>query len=129
MTESRANYALLTVQAELGPAEGRLDLPWATYVNNTTDAYAFEVPTDGPREPYVALQAYDVGEFGHELLINGDPLTGFDLPPASGWQYWMDALTGPALHEGENTFRIRRDRDGDDAFAVGTVTIHWKEPI
>ena len=82
----------------------------------------------GPTDVYVELQAYDVGAFGHEILLNGDPLTGFDVPPAEGWQYWMDAVTEQELRTGENTLRIRRDTDTDDAFAVGNVVVNWREP-
>ena len=56
-------------------------------------------------------------------------VTDPDIPPNEGWQYWVDSLTGTSLHEGTNTIRIRRDPDADDAFAIGTVRIHWKEAI
>jgi hypothetical protein len=124
----RANYATLYLGVQLAPERRALDLDWATNVGDTTDSYEFEVPTDDARDAYVGLQAFDVGEYGHEIEVNGEPLSGFDIPPNDGWQYWVDTLTGTSLHEGTNTLCIRRDPDSRDAFAVGTVTVHWKEP-
>lgn len=125
---TRANYALLDVMEHLGPDEEGLDVPWATFAGNRTAEQSFAVPAE-PSEAYFALQAFDVGEYGHEVLVNGDPVSGFDLPPSPGWQYWMDAITGAELVEGENTLRVVRDRDTADGFVVGTVAVHWKEPV
>lgn len=41
----------------------------------------------------------------------------------------MDRITGAALVEGENDVRVARDRDSGDCFAVGTVAVHWREPV
>jgi hypothetical protein len=125
----RANYAVVYVGAQLGPEGRSLGLDWAEQVGDETAVYEFEVPTDDTHEPFVGLQAFDVGSYGHEIEINGETLSGFDIPPSDGWQYWVDSLTGAALHEGTNTIRIRRDRDADDTFAIGTVRIHWKEAV
>jgi hypothetical protein len=114
---------------QLAPEGRSLALDWATNVGDITERYEFEVPTDDARDAYVGLQAFDVGDYGHEIEVNGTPLTGFDIPPNEGWQYWVDTLTGIDLQAGTNTVRIRRDPDSRDAFAVGTVTIHWKEPV
>ena len=125
----RANYATLYMGVQLAPEGQSLALDWATNVGDITEPYEFEVPTDDARDAYVGLQAFDVGDYGHEIEVNGTPLTGFDIPPNEGWQYWVDTLTGIDLQAGINTVRIRRDPDSRDAFAVGTVTIHWKEPV
>ncbi|NEU55606.1 hypothetical protein [Halorussus sp. MSC15.2] len=125
----RANYAQVNVSAHLGPTEGALDVPWAEYVGDATAEFEFTVPTDRASDPYVGLQAFRVGEFGHELRINGGSLGGFDVPPADGWQYWEDAITDAELQEGTNTLRVRRDRTTDDSFAVNNVTVHWREPV
>lgn len=122
------NYAAIDVGAQLAPAGRELDLDWADDAGDRTDAHEFAVPTADPREPFVGVQAFDVGEYGHELLLNGDPLSGFDVPPGDGWQYWVDTVTGATLVEGRNTLAVARDTDGDDAFAVGTVWVNWKEP-
>ena len=124
----RANYALLPVLEQLGPSEQR-GLPWAEFAGNRSSALEFEVPTDDVVDPYVEVQAYDVGQYGHEILVNGDPLTGFDLPPGEGWQQWLDAITGASLAAGTNTIQIHRDTATDDAFAVGNLIVHWKEPV
>ena len=125
----RANYALVNVMSQLGEAADALDTPWAEFAGNATAPQAFEVPTDDPTEAFVQLQAYDVGAFGHEIVVNGEPLSGFDIPPSPGWQCWMDSVSGASLTGGENTLRVRRDDTTDDAFVVGTATVHWKEPV
>jgi hypothetical protein len=125
----RANYAVVYVGAQLGPEDRSLGLDWADRVGDETAVYEFEVPTDDTREPYVGLQAFDVGSYGHEIEVNDATLSGFDIPPNEGWQYWVDSLTGASLREGTNTIRIRRDPDADDVFAVGTLRVHWKEAV
>ena len=130
MTDSyRANYALLTFQEHLGTDADALDVPWAEFVGDTSSAKEFVVPAAETRDPYVELQAYDVDEYGHDITLNGTSLTGFDIPPETGWQHWMDAVTGAALREGENTLRIHRDGGTTDEFVVGTATVHWREPV
>jgi hypothetical protein len=129
MAGRRANYALVPFQDHLGRNEESLGVPWADFVGNETPTYEFEVPTDDASDAYLELQAYDVGEYGHEIYVNETPLTGFDIPPADGWQYWMDTISGVDLVEGENTIRIERDKSTTDAFVVGVVTVHWKEPV
>lgn len=126
---ARANYATIYVGAELAPESRTLDLEWADDAGNRTDAHEFDVPTDDPRDAYVGIQAFDVDTYGHEVVVNGEPMSGFDIPPDDGWQYWVDTLTGTSLVEGVNTLEIARDRASRDAFAVGTVTVHWKEPV
>lgn len=125
----RATYATLDVRAQLAPEDVELDLEWAANVGDVTDTYEFEIRTADPRDGLIGIQAFDVGEYGHEVELNGETLSGFDLPPGDGWQYWVDSVTGSALREGVNAIRIRRNSAGDDAFAVGTVVVHWKEPL
>ena len=125
----RANYATVYVGAQLAPETRKLDLDWADDVGDETEAFEFEVPTADPTDGYVGIQAFDVGEYGHEILINGEPMGGFDIPPNDGWQYWVDTFADAvSLTEGVNRLRIARNAESADAFAVGTVTVHWKEP-
>lgn len=126
---TRANYATIYVGAQLAPDDRKLALDWAADAGDRTDVHEFDVPTTEPQDAYVGIQAFDVDAFGHEILINGDAMSGFDIPPNDGWQYWVDTLTGTSLVEGTNTLEIARDTDSQDAFAVGTVTVHWKEPV
>lgn len=126
---THANYALVYLGDHLGPDRDALALDWADFVGDRTEAYEFTVSTDEVSDCHLSLQAYDVGEYGHEVLINGESLSGFDIPPAEGWQYWMDSLSDRRLQAGTNTVRIRRDTTGEDNFAVGNVKIHWKEPV
>jgi hypothetical protein len=125
----RANYAVLSVLEQLGPSSDGLDVPWADFAGNRSSKQEFVVPTDDPIDPYLEIQVFDVGTFGHEILVDGDPLTGFDMPPGEGWQYWMDTITDRRLIAGDNTLQIRRDKSTDDSFAVGTVVVNWKEPV
>ncbi|MFB6141364.1 MAG: hypothetical protein ABEJ26_13135 [Halosimplex sp.] len=129
MGDRRSNYALVPVQQHLGQNEESLAVPWAEFVGDETDEFEFEVPTADATEAYLELQAYDVEEYGHEIRINGVALSGFDIPPAEGWQHWMDTLSGLDLSEGTNTVQIERDTTTTDAFVVGVVIVHWKEPV
>lgn len=125
----RANYATLYVGAQLAPEQRTLDLDWAENVGDETPRHEFQVPTDEAFDGYVGIQAFDVGDYGHEIRINGDRMGGFDIPPNEGWQYWVDTFGDSVdLVAGANDLRIVRDDDSMDAFAVGTVTVHWKEP-
>lgn len=125
----RANYALVNVSSHLGPAKDALDVPWAEYVGDATPEFEFTVPTDRPTDAYVGMQAYRVGDYGHELVMNDESLGGFDIPPTDGWQYWEDVITGAELHEGTNALKVVRDESTDDSFAVNNVTVHWREPV
>lgn len=124
----RANYARCSFQQQLGPSADSLDLPWAEYAGDSTDPVTFDVPTDNPVEPYVEMQVYDVDSYGHDVLVNDEALSGFDIPKGEGWQFWMDTVVPDRLQSGENKIRFRRDTDSRDAFAVGSVVVHWKEP-
>jgi len=124
-----ANYALVTFGEHLGGDEDALHVPWAEFVGDQSSERTFTVPTDDPADAFVLLQAYDVGAFGHEILINGESLSGFDIPPAEGWQAWMDAVTGADLTEGKNTVRVRRGSGTRDDFVVGALTVNWTQPL
>jgi hypothetical protein len=126
--ERRANYAMVYAGARLGPTEGTLDVAGTEFVGDETPAYEFRVPTAEAVDAYVALQVYDVEEYGHEILVNDETLSGFDIPPDDGWQYWMDSFADAELREGTNTVAVRRDVDSLDSFAVGNLTVHWREP-
>ncbi|ELZ28875.1 hypothetical protein C475_04536 [Halosimplex carlsbadense 2-9-1] len=129
MGDRRPNYALVPFQQHLGQNEESLAVPWAEFVGDETDELTFEAPTDEATDAYLELQAYDVEEYGHEIRVNGTALSGFDIPPRDGWQQWMDTLSGIDLVEGENTIKFERDTDTTDAFVVGVVVVHWKEPV
>lgn len=124
----RSNHALLYLGAHLGSAKTELAVDGMRFVGDETDDHTFHVPTDDAADAYITMQAFDVDVYGHEIRINGEPLSGFDLPPSSGWQHWMDRVSGTELVAGENTLKIARDPDSRDSFAVGTVVVHWTEP-
>lgn len=125
----RANYATLSFQEALGPSEQHLDVPWAEFAGDQSSSQTFEVPTDDPRDPYLQIQVFGVEGYGHDVLLNGESLSGFDFPPSEGWQTWMDTITGQPLQQGENTLRIERDTTTPDAFAIGSVVVNWRESI
>lgn len=124
-----ANYEMTFVGAQLGPDKRDLDVEWAEFVGDRTPTHEFHVPTAAAQDAYVGIQAFDVGEYGHEILINDEALSGFDIPKGDGWQYWIDSLAGVSLVEGTNTLRIARDTTTEDSFAVGNVVVRWKEPM
>jgi hypothetical protein len=129
-TRTRANYTLLDFQEHLGESSDGLDVPWAEFVgNHRSTEHEFTVPAGPVTEPYLECQLFAVDSYGHEIIVNGDALSGFDIPPAPGWQYWMDTITGAELIEGENTIRFVRDADTRDDFVIGSVVVHWKESI
>ncbi|WP_255196525.1 DUF7383 domain-containing protein [Halorarius litoreus] len=119
------DYALVTMLEQFGDDPDALDLEWAAFVGDASTVHTFEVTTPNPRDGYIEVQAYDVGTYGHEIRINDEPLTGFDIPPAKGWQLWMDTVTGARLQQGTNTIQILRE--APDAFAIGNVVIHWRQ--
>lgn len=125
----RSDYVLLEVSEMLGPHAEAMDVEWAEFVGDKSSELDFEVPTADARDGYVTIQALDVSEYGHEVVVNGEPLTGFDLPPHDGWQTWMDVISGPELVEGTNTLRFRRDEDSRDSFVIGSVRVTWREPV
>ena len=129
MGDRRPNYALVPFQQHLGQNDESLSVPWAEFVGDETDELEFTVPTDDATDAYLELQAYDVEEYGHQIRVNGVVLSGFDIPPNEGWQQWMDTLSGIDLQEGVNTITIERDKASTDAFVVGVVVVHWKQPI
>ena len=120
------DYALVTFLEHLGEDQDELDREGVDFVGDASTLHTFEVTTTNPLDAYFEIQLYDVGTFGHELLVNGEPLTGFDLPPSDGWQLWMDTVTGAMLQQGENTVQIVRDGESDDEFAIGNVIVHWR---
>lgn len=125
----RSNYALLDFSEMLGPHAEAMDVEWAEFAGDQSSELDFEVPTAGARDGYVTIQALDVSEYSHEVVVNGESLSGFDLPPCEGWQTWMDVVSGVELVEGTNTLQFLRDDETRDAFVVGSVRVTWREPI
>ena len=125
----RSNYALVEFGELLADRESALDVPWAEFVGDESTEKTFEVPVEGAIDGYITVQALDANSYDHEILVNGEALSGFDIPPSSGWQCWMDVMKGATLLEGENTVQIRRDTDSRDGFAIGTVRVTWREPV
>jgi hypothetical protein len=41
----------------------------------------------------------------------------------------MDTIAPERLQLGSNTVQFRRNPDSKDAFVVGSVTVHWTEPV
>ena len=123
----RADFNFFTINAHLGDKVGDLNVPWATFYGNQTPVMYFHiegVPTD---DAYLLMQAFDVHSGGHRVLINGQDLSGFDIPPEpNGWQTWMDAIDRSLLHQGINTLQIKRASGGDN-FVIANVAVHWRE--
>lgn len=127
--EYLADYALVEMLEGLGPSPDHLDITWAEFAGDRSTRCEFTVPSETTIDPFVEVQAYDVGSFGHEILLNDQPLSGFDIPPGHGWQYWMDAITDQPLRAGTNTIQVARDTSTNDSFAVANIVVNWRAPL
>lgn len=111
----------------------RSDFNWIT-INHTFTINAPSVtkqfPVEGTQTPidtaYLLIQAENVSLSSHKIFINNQELGGFDIPPESGWQTWMDSIPSGVLKAGTNSIRI--DRIGEDDFHVYGVVVNWREP-
>lgn len=124
----RSDFVAIYFGEHLGDNANDLNVPWATFVGNQTTVKNFYISDQPAGNAYLMLQAYDVHQTGHRILINGQNLSGFDIPRETGsWQTWMDVIDSGLLRFGNNTIQIQRDADTGDNFVVGNVVIHWRE--
>jgi hypothetical protein len=113
----------------------RSDFAWVNFdfqfnAQNTQATRTFEVegtPLNNG-SGYLLIQAFDVERSNHRILINGQDLPSFDIPPQAGsnlWTTWMDRVPQSFLNPGQNRITIRRE-DPEDFF-VANVLIQWRE--
>jgi len=124
----RSDFRLVVFNEHLGDKAGDIKAGWANFVGNQTTIRNFYIDGYPTNEAYLILQAYDIHKSGHKILINGQDLGGFDIPPDPGkWQTWMDRIDTTKLKKGNNTIQIVRDASTGDNFIVCMVIIHWRE--
>lgn len=87
-------------------------------------------PIEGSKPPvddgYILINAHNVTQQLHKVLINDVELSGWDLPATSGgWHTFMDRIQPGLLKTGNNTLRIVAVL-GDD-FTVKDAVVHWRE--
>ena len=77
---------------------------------------------------YLLIQAMDVEQSNHRILINNQDLPSFDIPRQGQnniWTTWMDRVPQSFLRAGNNRITIRRV--GGEDFFVANVVVHWRE--
>lgn len=124
---TQSDFGLITFWEHLGDKKGDLSTS-ATWVGDRTTVRNFNIDGVPQGKGYVLVQAYDVHEGSHQILINGQALPGMDIPKEVGkWQTWMDEIPSGIMKQGNNTIQIRRDTSTGDNFIIRTVAIHWRE--
>lgn len=114
----------------------RSDFRWVNFdeqfnAGNTEATRTFNVegpPRDGRGDTgYLLIQAHDVENGNHQILLNGNHLPSFDIPEHGNqqWFTWMDRIPPGFLNQGQNRLTIRRS--GNDDFFVANVVVHWRE--
>jgi hypothetical protein len=80
-------------------------------------------------EGYLLVTARSVDSQNHEISINGQNMSGFDIPLPPGnsdaWLTYMDRIGGNVLHGGLNQIRITRMANDD--FVVKDLVVHWRK--
>ncbi|NOK58636.1 MAG: hypothetical protein GFH27_549279n442 [Chloroflexi bacterium AL-W] len=78
---------------------------------------------------YLLITVRSVDTASHRIQINGQDLSGFDIPEAPGdsnaWLTYMDRIQPNVLRGGTNNLQITRV--GNDNFLVKDMVIHWRE--
>lgn len=94
----------------------------------TTRTFTIEGNPLNTGNGYLLIQAFDVEQSNHRILINGQDLPSFDLPQqaeGSIWTTWMDRVPQSLLNQGQNRITIRRV--GSENFFVANVVVQWRE--
>jgi hypothetical protein len=137
----RANHFALKLNKHFGDKPGDLTGISPSEFEFVGDQFQTTFVVEG--EPtgvgYFLIQTFDVNangtphESGHQLLINGKTVDGFNkglaLAPQTPqtWNTWMDVIEGSTtLQKGANTIKVQRALGGDN-FLVGFMTINWLE--
>ena len=111
----------------------RADFNWIP-VNHAFTAsnpsISVQFPIEGTADPiddgYLLITAHNVSNQSHQISINSQQLSGFDLPIHDpGWMTWMDRIQPGVLKAGMNTLTIVRTFNDD--FHVKDIVVHWRE--
>jgi hypothetical protein len=127
IVSTRSDFTIVPFGEFLGDNANDNDLPWAVFVGNETNTKSFLIDDMTVGDAYLLIQTYKVGVPSHKIFINSRELKGFNIPPHDGWQTWMVVITEPILKRGINTIKVVRDARTDDDFAIGNITVHWRE--
>ena len=123
---SCSNFVVITFWEHLGNKRGDLSTS-ATWVGDQTTIRNFNIEGVPEGDGYVLIQAYNIHDPTHRVLINGQNLGGRDIPKDTSWQTWMDRIEPGKLRQGNNTIQIVRDTSTGDNFIIKSVAIHWTE--
>jgi hypothetical protein len=78
---------------------------------------------------YLLVTVRSVDSDKHRIRINGQELSGFDIPLPPGntnaWFTYMDRIQPGVLKPGTNTLQIVRS--ANDNFVIRDVVVHWRE--
>lgn len=78
---------------------------------------------------YLLITVRSVDLESHEIQINDQNLSGFDIPLPPGnsnaWLTYMDRIQPNVLKGGSNNIQITRV--GNDDFVVKDIVVHWRE--
>ena len=125
----RSDFRMIDFNEHLGDNAADLNVPWATFKGDKTTLKTFHIDGNPKGEAYLIIQAYNVQEYTHKILINGTPLAGVSIPKGPSevrWQTSMDRIE-PQLKPGPNKIQIERDPKTTNNFVVGKVVVQWRE--
>ncbi|MEO1391623.1 MAG: hypothetical protein AAFV90_01770 [Cyanobacteria bacterium J06634_5] len=111
------------------------DFTWVNFdaqfsANNPETTRTFEIEGNplNNGNGYLLIQAQDVEQGNHRILINNQNLPSFDIPVQGGNNLrttWMDRVPQSFLRQGQN--RITIQREGSESFFVFNVMVQWRE--
>ena len=109
----------------------RSDFNWMPFTHDFTalsPSFGVDFPIEGDPidDGYLLITAHNVSWQTHQIYINNQELSGWDIPiHSSGWQTWMDRIPSGVLHTGINSIMVVRAA-GDD-FTTKDIVVHWRE--
>ena len=109
----------------------RADFNWIPFNHTFTEdapQLTVEFPIEGTPidDGYLLITAHNVTHQDHQIFINNQELSGFDIAMhSSGWQTWMDRIPAGVLQSGTNSIMVVRTFDDD--FTTKDIVVHWRE--
>ena len=109
----------------------RADFNWIPFTHDFTEndpTLTVEFPIEGTPidDGYLLITAHNVTFQDHQISINNEQLSGFDIAMhSSGWQTWMDRIPSGVLQSGTNSITLVRI--GNDDFSTKDIVVHWRE--
>ena len=109
----------------------RSDFNWMPFTHDFTalePSLSVDFPIEGTPidDGYLLITAHNVSWQTHQIYINSQELSGWDIPiHSSGWQTWMDRIPSGVLQSGTNSIMVVRAADDD--FTTKDIVVHWRE--